>query len=401
MTFFPQKVEIYWGGHFIYQKGIEILIILYKKLNIIKAMFVNSTLKNIKPYKLSLHKAWELEDKSKALKLDWNEASVPPSPKVLQRVREVIEHEMLNWYPDTGNKSLIEKLANYNDIPTECTQYFASSDALHEYIVRAFVGISDRVLIVGPTYDNFRAVAESNGAQIQPYFLNDDFTLDYRQFKRDLTLIRPKITYIVNPNNPTGTFHKAEDLIDLVNSFPEILFIIDEAYYEFSKSSIKNEAIIRQNVIISRTFSKAFALASFRIGYCISNPTIINILNSIRNPKNVSLFAQVAAEAALDDSTYMWNYVDEVVAAKDIFAKRLMTLKWVKPFIGEGNFIMIKFLESNLKAKFMEYLESHQIFIRDYSHIAATPNCARITIGTREQMDFVWKAIQEFDKKNK
>ena len=126
---------------------------------------------------------------------------------------------------------MINKLSDYNSIKNDQVQYFASSDCLHEYIVRAFIDDSDRVLSISPTYDNFRAVAESNGANVQFYDLDSNFNLDFVKLNRDLKLIRPKVVYIVNPNNPTGSVFSFNDLFDLIIKNKDILFILDEAYF--------------------------------------------------------------------------------------------------------------------------------------------------------------------------
>lgn len=362
-------------------------------------MFENYFIKRIIPYKLSSHNAWNYIYDKEVLKLDWNESSIEPSPLVKERILKEVKTGRLNWYPNTNNKNLISKIADYNHVKDECVQYFAGSDALHEYIVRAFIKPYDRVLVIGPTYDNFRAVAESNGARIQYYFYNKDFILDFSKFKKDLELIQPKIIYLVNPNNPTGTFSLINEIEDLINCFPEIFFIIDEAYYEFCGKTVTPSIMTNYNVLISRTFSKAFALASFRIGYALTSKKNIEILNKIRNPKNVSMFSQVAAEAALDSLNYTMNYVHEVIITKEIVYKKLSKLQWMKVINGEGNFLFIEINEIHNKQKLISYLEDNKVFIRDYGHIDCTAKFVRITIGTQLQMKIVCKLIKEFEKK--
>lgn len=359
-------------------------------------MFHNPLIDKIQPYKLSSHKAWELENKDHVLKLDWNEATIPPSPAVIRSISELLQSGKMNWYPDVNNHELIEGIARYNNIPKENIQYFASSDSLHEYIVRCYVGQSDRILVLSPTYDNFRAVAESNGGQIQFYNLSKNFKLDFKQFSKDLQLIKPKVVYIVNPNNPTGTLHAKDDLKKIIENHSDILFIVDEAYYEFSSETVSDLTTTNENLIVSRTFSKAFALASFRIGYAISHPNNIQVINKIRNPKNVSLFAQVAAIQAIGDIQYTLNYVAEVNKTQIKFIEELNNLNFLKATRGGGNFVFIEFSQKRVKEDFIKFLESNNIFIRDYGHISQTEMFARITIGTENQMSKVLGVIKEF-----
>ncbi len=362
-------------------------------------MFENKKIKSISPYTLSTPEAWKFSHDDEVLKLDWNEATIKPSPNVLVKISKVLKDGKLNWYPNINNTELINKLANYNSVKNNQVQYFASSDSLHEYIVRAFIDDSDRLLSISPTYDNFRAVAESNGAHVQYYDLDSNFDLDFNRFNEDLKLIKPKVVYIVNPNNPTGSIFSKNDLYDLININKNILFIIDEAYFEFSYVTLSSFVSELDNLLISRTFSKAFALASFRIGYLISSSKNIEIINRIRNAKNISLFAQEAAIGALDDIEYMQNYVKSVGIAKSIFMNYLKTLDWMSPIEGMGNFIFVKLDSVQIKNDLISYLKINKIFIRDYGHIKKTENFIRITIGTLDQMQIVQNHINEFSKR--
>jgi hypothetical protein len=111
-------------------------------------MFANKYVKVLKPYPLVSHRAWELQGKEDVLKLDWNEATQPPSPKVKENILKFLENGNMHWYPDVNNSLLLEELSNYNSLPIENLQYFASSDSLHEYIVRTFIEPEDRIVIV-------------------------------------------------------------------------------------------------------------------------------------------------------------------------------------------------------------------------------------------------------------
>jgi histidinol-phosphate aminotransferase len=377
-------------------------MILFKlkcKYNLIKLrktekMFANKYIKALKPYPLVSHKAWESDEPDKILKLDWNEATIPPSPNVKENIVKFLKDGKLNWYPNVNNTELLEKIANYNNIPLDNVQYFASSDALHEYIIKTFVDPEDKITIIGPTYDNFRAVAEANGALVSFYHLGDNFELNVEHFKNYLKLSVPKIVYICNPNNPTGTLHQVKDIERIISEFPNIMFVVDEAYYEFTKISCKALVLNYDNILISRTFSKAFALASFRIGYAISSQYNLEILSKIRNPKSVSSLSQVAVIAVLDDLDYMEQYVDKVIQAKKYFKDELKKIK-IDVFEDGGNFVLLR-LSGMVKQELILFLENNNIFVRDYGHVKNMEDFLRITIGTKEQMQIVVKNIRSF-----
>ena len=365
--------------------------------------FPNKYLRNLKPYKLASHKIWAVEPKEREqiLKLDWNEASIPPSPKVRERLHQLLEEpDFFNLYPTTYNKRLHEALSNFTGLPKENLQYFGSSDALHEYVCKVFISVGDPVMILGPSYDNFRLTCQANGAEVFFSNYNDDFTFDANKFENDILTKEPAVVYICNPNNPTGYVHQKTYIEYLLNEFPDTLFLIDEAYSEFSGITVKDLVLKYDNILISRTMSKAFALANFRVGYLIGSKDNVQFVNRIRNPKNLTTFAQEAAIAALDDSQYMWNYVAEVNKSKKIFYKACEKYADKMTLIPSyGNFVLIKFNSKDEKLELLQYLADNNIFARDTTQSASVQNCFRISIGTCKQIEIVIDVIDKFFNK--
>ncbi len=362
--------------------------------------FPNKYLRNLKPYKLASHKIWSVnsEERKNILKLDWNEATVAPSPLVNKMIDEMLREPMFfNLYPTTHNEKLMGLLSKYVRLPMENVQYFGSSDALHEYICKVFISVGDPVMILAPSYDNFRLTCQANGGEV--FFSNytDDFQFDALRFENDIRSKEPAVVYICNPNNPTGYVH-AQDYIEyLLNEFPDTLFLLDEAYYEFSGITAKDLVLRYDNILISRTMSKAFALANFRIGYLIASKENVQFINRIRNPKNLSTFAQTAAIAALTDVQYMLGYVNQVHKGMAYFYKEMLPYSsQMKLFPSKGNFILIQFPSYEDKIQLLEYLAENNIFVRDTTQTDSVKNCFRITSGTPEQMKVVVNVIKNF-----
>lgn len=357
-------------------------------------MFFNKYIHGLNSYVVSTHKAWEIEDKSQVLKLDWNESTIPPSPFVKKALIEFANDGFMNWYPDVNNKKLRNQLSFYSNVCVESIDYFASSDALHEYIIRAFINPGDQITMIAPTYDNFRAAAESIGAKVGFFWLdeNNEFEFDFSAFVDYVILNKPKIVYLCNPNNPTGTLYSISLIESLVRRFNDVLFIVDEAYYEFVNSSSSELVSRYDNIIICRTFSKAFGLASFRIGYAISSKLNMQGLRKLRNPKNISSYAQIAAMAALDDIMYMQDYVNEVKESKKVFINLLSSLGINVIGSCGGNFVLVKFGDNQKQV--MSTLENNNIFVRNYGHVNGMSEYTRITVGTRVQMFFVFETIR-------
>ena len=362
-----------------------------------ESFFEKKDISTIIPYKLSSHKVWEIKS-NEVLKLDWNESAIQPSPLVRDRIFEYLNDGKLNWYPNTQNSKLLELLESYTDLDSKLIQYFSSSDTIHEYISRAFIDSGDNVIIVSPTYDNFRVVIESAGGQISLFNLDENFSINFDLLHSELNSTKIKLCYISNPNNPTGGSFDINQMTNLILSNPDVLFLIDEAYYEFSNTTISKLILNTSNLIITRTFSKAFGLASFRIGYMLSCESILESMNKIRNAKNIPMISQIAACAAIEDKQYMRQYVSEVNFARNIFLNELNSpfyKKLLETFQSTANFVLIKIFE-NRKQDLINFLESKNIFVRDVSLKTLTNDYIRITIGNQTQMEIVLKRIKEF-----
>ena len=362
---------------------------------------INKYLSRIKPYKVASHKIWRVtpEERQSILKLDWNEATCEPSSVVKQRLLHLLDTDFINFYPDTNNQEIYQKLSEYLNLPVDNIQYFGSSDYLHEYLSRIYVDSGDEVLIVWPSYDNLRLTMQSSGANINFFELGEHFTFDFEAFEKEIERLRPKLVYICNPNNPTGTLIDKEYIKFLITKFPETTFLIDEAYIEFSETDTCKEFVRDfDNILITRTLSKAFGLANIRFGYILASAENIQAISNIRNPKNITTFAQEAAIGALSDISHMRSYVAEVIKARDFFidfinnnfSGRLMA------YPSHGNFVLIDCLDIQTKSDLLKYLEDNNIFIRAVSQSESLKNCVRITIGKMHQMKIVANCIDKF-----
>jgi histidinol-phosphate aminotransferase len=360
----------------------------------------NIFVKTLHPYKLSVHKVWEDLENKNTLKLDWNESVISPSPKVVNALKTLFDGQTrLNWYPDTLNFELIESLARYTDLPIEYLQYFGGSDAAHEYIIRALINPNDSIVILSPNYDNFRVHALAQGAKVIniDFYNNNNFCIN--DIIKQLNDISPNLIYLSNPNNPTGSFFTQSEISKIISNYQSGIFLIDEAYIEFHDTSSIQLVLNNSNLIITRTFSKAFGLASLRIGYIAADPIILELINRIRNPKLISLPAQISAIAALDDVEYMNSYVKIVNEALEYFTKGIIDLGfYYKP--GGGNFILLKFDTESNKESCLNYLQERSVYIRNLKHLQGMNTFARITIGTKTNMEYVLSLLNDWKISN-
>ena len=363
--------------------------------------FINDYLLNLRPYKVASQEIWSMpqEMKEGALKLDWNEATIEPSSEVKKAILDYVSSEkFFRLYPSTYNDELMKLLSLYANVPKLNIQYFASSDALHEYIAKLYISVGDKVMILQPSYDNFRSTAAANGANIFFSDMSEDFRFDFNKIKKDIEFESPKLVYICNPNNPTGDILTTDQIEKLLIEYPKVLFLIDEAYSEFAYQTSNHLALKYNNILITHTMSKAFALANMRFGYLVASVENIDAINRIRNPKNISTISQIAVISALNNIDYMWKYVNEVNTAREWLYKLLIHAEFsqkIKVYPSKANFILIKCSDMNVKSNIFYHLLNKKIYVRQLQQSVSVLDCIRITIGTQEQMERVYFEICE------
>lgn len=365
--------------------------------------YINKYLRNFKPYNVASHKIWQVEpfERDNILKLDWNEATIAPAPQVTERLKKLVDEGFfLNLYPATNNGHIIELLSQYTGIDSKHLQYFASSDSLEEYIAKLFISVGDPVLLLWPSYDNFRLTAQVAGAHVMFYEMNGDFKFEPNTFEDVIDRKNPSLVYICNPNNPTGIQLQPDYIKYLLEKYSQTMFLIDEAYWEFSGITCQGLVTQYDNILIARTMSKAFALANIRFGYLISSEENIQFISSIRNPKNITTFAQEAVIGALENLDYMWEYVKQVRVARDHFIKSINSLSREKfqAYESQGNFVLIKCCDQLTKQEIMSHLQRKNIFVRDLNQSDTVKNCIRVSIGLQAQMKRVIDCFEEYCK---
>lgn len=340
------------------------------------------------PYLNGSHSQKLISQHKKVMKLDSNESTVSPSPHVVGAIMRYIQDGPLNWYPDVDAKELSSRLSRYTGLPHQYLLAFNGSDHALETIARTFLTIDDEVIHFTPTYDHFRVYVQSCDAIMKPVRENSERSL--------VDLITPAITkatrlvYVVNPNNPTGFLFTRDDIEKTLTTFPHILFIIDEAYYEFCGVTAGDFVVDHKNIIVTRSFSKAFGLAALRCGYLMAHPDLCEKISKIRVGKNINAIAQVAACAALDDVDTMKRYVQEIKESKNWLMKQLEALGLIATDTP-ANYILIRVAQPK---KLVSYLKQHNVYIRDRSQTESLSGCVRLTVGDQLMMKRFWKIFE-------
>ena len=345
-------------------------------------METNRNLKNIKYYLPS-----DRSQNDETVKLDWNECNIPFNEDYLNRLRRSIFTVNLSEYPNINNKNLINELSYYCGIDGENIQIFNGSDSALHYIFATFLNPETKVLIYYPTYTQVESYIQLNSNNLNYSYITDLFgnhEYDFNDIENN------DLIYITNPNNPTGKIIEPSEIEKLLIKYPNKLFIIDEAYFEFSNKTCVNMVKNYNNLIVTRTFSKAFSLASIRLGYICTNIKNINEINKIRNTKEVNSFAQSLGLTALKNINYVKDRISIINNNKEFFINELKKLN-IEFIDSMSNFVLIKVINSS---DLINKLTNQNILIRDRSSFKGLENCVRITIGEYEDMETIIKTIK-------
>ena len=344
---------------------------------------VKNAITEAQPYKQGTN---DIEGVADPIKLSSNELPYPPSPNAIKAYHNV--ENVLGRYPDGAQSELRSTLAELHGIPKANIFGGNGSEEAIGLIVRAVLKPGDAI-IVSEIYAN------SVGADVKKC-KEVDQRVDVDAILAAVCK-RTKIVYLCSPNNPTGTYTSAKELMRLKEGLPDgVLFLMDMAYAEFADASDYSDGLSlfspEGKVAITRTFSKAYGLASLRIGYAIAPSAVVKAVSGIRTPFNANSAAMAAATAAALDQAYLQDSVAKVRATRDAFALGLRELGLdVVP--SQANFVLIKFAsEGNLASSLDASLQSMGILGRP--SVAGDKNEYRISIGTDEEMRKTLKVIR-------
>lgn len=311
-------------------------------------------------------------------KLDWNESTIQPSPRVREALLDFLGQDELNWYPELFHAPLYERLAAYTGSTPARILVTNGSDAALELMCQTFLDPQDNVVFPVPTYNHFVQFAELTGAELRGVTCRNPYQTEMKEIEASIDE-RTKIVYLVNPNNPTGNVYSPAEVLQLALRHPHVLVISDEAYFEFSGVSCVKLVDEVPNLVVTRSFSKAFSLASLRIGYLVAQESLVDNLRRVYNPKSVNMMAQVAAAAALEDLSYYRAYVREVKRSASLvesFCRR----QGLRCRTTYANWVLIEFPDATEMARRMAEVGIH---VRDRS--SQLPGVVRMSLGTEAQ----------------
>ncbi|TFH24467.1 histidinol-phosphate transaminase [Candidatus Bathyarchaeota archaeon] len=332
------------------------------------------------------------------IKLDFNENLFMPRVKQAKLMKDLADEIDLRMYPEDEEIKLRKKLAGYIKVPKDFLVVGNASDELIDRIIRLFVERGDITVSFAPTFSIPRFCVKRQEGEYVIVSLQKNLQLDVKGMISKFS-DKTRLLYICSPNSPTGTQYKAEDIEKLVKAFPGIV-VLDEAYGEFADYSFVPRIREFENLIILRTFSKAFGLAALRLGYAVANLELAKILTEKAPlPYPVSGFTLRMGAKMLENVDLMLESVKQVKNEREKLIKALNDIEGVQAFDSQANFVLIN-TQKPIELVNQKLLWKG-IMVKKWGKILHYENCFRVTVGLPEmnaKLVEVLKEIEEADE---
>lgn len=361
--------------------------------NVTGDSFIRFHLRKLSPYQsilpfeiLSAQLGRKPED---IVKLDANENPYGPPPEVLEALGTL---KFPYIYPDPESRRLREALAIDSGLESDHILVGCGADELIDLIMRCTLDPGDKIVDCPPTFTMYEFDAAVNGALVTKVLRKPDFSLNVDLIVGAVRKEKPKCIFLTSPNNPDGSIINDEDLLKILEL--PILVVLDEAYIEFSGLESRMKWVKKHdNLIVLRTFSKRAGLAGLRVGYGAFPLSIIEYLWRAKQPYNVSVAAEVAACAALQNPTYLEDVKNALVEERERLFKFLQEVPFLTPFPSHSNFILCEVKSAMDAKKLKDDLASMGVMVRHYNK-KELKGFIRVSVGKPEQTDILMQCLK-------
>ncbi len=358
---------------------------------------VKESVKHLNPYVpektlTDLKKQYGLE---RLVRLSANENAFGTSPEVAKALDDW-HYAGTNLYPDSNAAALRKGIATRFNVSEDDLLFGNGLDEVIELLCRVILSPGDEVIDPALTFSEYRLHSEIEGAVIKDVPLDGAGYLNLALIKKEIT-DRTRMIWLCNPNNPTGTFLSASTIAAFLKDVPaETTVIVDEAYIDFVDE--KHASVVEltkqyANLVVLRTFSKAYGLANFRVGYAVCHSPLMGYLQAARLPYNLSTFAEIAATAAFKDQEFIKQVTDTVIVERRKW-ESFLTRQKLPFYDSAANFVFFQAPDAN---QLHTYLLKHGYLLRN----GLKPGWLRVSIGYPEDNAAVQKLITDFIETNK
>jgi len=322
------------------------------------------------------------------LRLDFNENTVACSPHVVEALAKIAAAD-LSRYPERAQVEA--KVAQHLSLKPEQVLLTNGVDEAIHVLCQTYLDQGDEFLFPTPTYSMYEVYGTATDGVVKTVPSQADFCFPLEPLLQAITP-RTRLIAIASPNSPTGTVATREQILTVVERAPHAAVLVDEAYYHFYGQTVMDLVGKLPNLIVARTFSKAYGLAGLRLGMLAAPESMHQWMRTVISPYSVNSLALACLPAALDDGEYLSWYVGEVKAARSEMAEAIRQLG-VPQWPSQANFILVKI--GPLHREFVRAMHQRGVLTRNRSNDQGCDGCVRLTIGTREQMKQAVTAMAE------
>ena len=319
-----------------------------------------------------------------SVKLDANEGN---KDLFKDLIKDIGDDFYLNLYPDDNYTQLKEAIVNYIGCKIENISVGNGSSELLDLCVKTFVDTNELILSLDPTFSMYSIYAKIVNSRYIGAGEGNDFTINVDDVIKSIEENDPKLTIICNPNNPTGTTIKRDDVLRIVKSTDNVV-IVDEAYMEFSNESVVDEIENYDNLIVVKTMSKAFSMAGIRTGYLIANEELVKTIEKVRPPYNLNSISALLATKALKQKEKMLSYVENLKVEREKIYEKLIDMG-VKAYKSGANFVFFSSKVDNLAEKLID----NDVLIRKFG--GKLDNYYRVTVGSPKENEAFLNAMKK------
>jgi len=332
-------------------------------------------------------------DRTQYLRLDKNEDLCGLPEDLVKKCLSRITPDDLSAYPQTY--LLYEALGGYLSVQTENLLITSGSDAAIKNTFEVFVSPGDGVIIPDPTYAMYEVYANLFNAKLTKISYSEDLSFSVKDMIESVER-STKLVALANPNSPTGTIVNREEIIELIEycCARDVLVLIDEAYYPFYPHTVIDLISKYPNLIVTRTFSKAFGLAALRLGYLVADPRVIRYLKIFRPIYETHGLAVSLGCAVLQNPDFVEMNVQDTLNGRQYLIEQMTSLGF-SPYPSYSNFVNIK-VNKTIRDPLIAYLNQKGILIKAGVVHPALESCIRITVGPKSKMEAVVREITSF-----
>ncbi len=335
---------------------------------------------------------YDVTEQNWKIKINANESSLNLPPLVEERVMSRLSRIAFNRYPNDEDTQLAEQIAASFSLKKENVCLGNGSSEIIEKICYAFGGAGQTIVYPEPSFSMYRIYVEMAGAESAPVPLKENYRLDIKEYVDIVKQRKASLAILCNPNNPTGNLLPLHDVAYLAHHV-DCAFLVDEAYIEFGGASAVSLIKKIPNLIVARTFSKAFGLASSRVGYMLASPEIVRMIRRVFMPYHMNVLSLAAADIVYQMRDEYAPRIAMTISERKRMEEALKELPGLVVYPSSTNFILVK---CDQAAELNESLIGQGIGVRCFGDAPGLKNCLRLSIGTREENDIWFKAIKDF-----